>query len=118
MILKELFPLFLVLQFMGCLSESNDGRDGSCSKYDRDAFRYGNIDYDNDGCYARAELLISQSLVPVEMSSTSRCKVLRGKWVDAYSDDTLYEADSVEIDHVVALKEAYQSGAHGWPTEK
>jgi hypothetical protein len=91
---------------------------GNCSKYDREAFGYGNIDYNNDGCYARAELLISKSLVPVEMNPTSRCRVLRGKWVDAYSDDTLYEADSVEIDHVVALKEAYQSGAHGWTTEK
>jgi hypothetical protein len=114
----RIVQMFMASFLAGCLSEGGIENTDACSKYDRDAFGYGDVDYDDDGCYARAELLISKSLVPVEKSQTSRCRVLRGKWVDAYSDDTLYEADSVEIDHVVALKEAHLSGAYQWPSAK
>lgn len=117
---KRACLLLSALLTFACTPEKPNGGDPveECRKYDRDSFGYGDIDYDGDGCYARAELLISLSLAPVQMDPASRCRVARGKWVDAYSNDTLVDADSVEIDHVVALSEAHKSGAYDWPLRR
>ena len=47
------------------------------------------------------------------------CLILSGKWYDPYDDTYYYSASDVQIDHVVALFEAHNSGAFAWTsTEK
>ncbi|WP_425454416.1 GmrSD restriction endonuclease domain-containing protein [Litoreibacter meonggei] len=45
-------------------------------------------------------------------------KVVSGKWYDPYSDRNLYDADEVEIDHIVPLSWAWAHGASCWSREK
>ena len=71
-------------------------------------------DEDNDCISDRHEILIAQHLpgdgaYPLVMSS-SGCSVETGRWLDPYDGIYYYSASSVQIDHVVALYEAWVSG--------
>ena len=39
---------------------------------------------------------------------------MSGRWYSAYDGQTVTNAADIEIDHVVALKEAWDSGAFAW----
>jgi hypothetical protein len=79
--------------------------------YSRTYFRHW-IDANGDCQDTRTEVLIAESRVPPTFST--RCTVARGRWVSWYDGATwTYPAD-VDIDHVVALKEAWESGAWSW----
>ena len=71
-------------------------------------------DEDGDCISDRHEVLIAQHLegdgaYPLVMSS-SGCFVETGRWLDPYDDIYYYSASDVQIDHVVALYEAWVSG--------
>lgn len=78
--------------------------------YDRDLFEHWTMR--RGGCTVRNAVLITESRVTA--SRTGRCKVTRGRWRDEYSGRTLRSARSVQIDHRVALAEAWRSGASRW----
>ena len=80
--------------------------------YDRKLFKHW-IDADHDGKNTRAEVLIAESLVSVHFSSTGKT-VSTGKWLSLYDGETWTRASDVDIDHVVALGEAWRSGAWKW----
>lgn len=80
--------------------------------YDRKLFKHW-IDQDHDGKNTRAEVLIAESLIPVHFSSTGKT-VTTGKWLSLYDGETWTRASDVDIDHVVALGEAWRSGAWKW----
>ena len=80
--------------------------------YDRKLFKHW-IDADHDGKNTRAEVLIAESLVSVHFSSTGKT-VTTGKWLSLYDGETWTRASDVDIDHVVALGEAWRSGAWKW----
>ncbi|MES3038288.1 MAG: HNH endonuclease family protein [Bdellovibrionota bacterium] len=66
-------------------------------------------------CYdTRGRILAAGSEVPVVNSATNNCVVTTGKWYDPYSAQTFYSANDIQIDHVVALHDAYQTGASTW----
>ena len=66
-------------------------------------------------CYdVRALILMRDSKTPVKFSSGNSCKVFSGSWYDPYGGSTWKFAREMEIDHVVALKNAYVSGAWAW----
>ena len=88
-------------------------RDEHTRGYDRDKFQYAS-DADGDCQDTRAEVLQQESLVPVTFSSSSRCWVDSGEWVSWYDGRTWSDDDDLEIDHVVALSEAWKSGAWRW----
>lgn len=69
------------------------------------------IDADRDGCDTRDEVLIAESRTTARIGSG--CSV-RGTWRSAYDGVTTTSASSFDIDHVVALKEAWDSGAWAW----
>ena len=72
-------------------------------------------DHRTPECYdTRALVLIRDSGSDVKFSSTNPCKVYSGEWVDPYSGTTLKMAQDIQIDHVVALKNAYDAGAWAW----
>jgi len=72
-----------------------------------------NKDIDKDGCNTRAEVLERDSLVPVKKSG-ARCAITSGKWESAYDGRTWLQSRDVQIDHLVSLKEVWDSGGWAW----
>ncbi|MEI6270800.1 MAG: DUF1524 domain-containing protein [Chloroflexota bacterium] len=71
----------------------------------------GWVDADHDGLDTRAEVLVAESIAPVTITYHT---VRTGKWVSLYDHVTWTNASDVDIDHVVALSEAWKSGAFSW----
>jgi hypothetical protein len=88
--------------------------EGARSGYDRNLF--GNwTDADHDRCDTREEVLQAQSTTPPQTDySGTACKVIAGDWVSLYDGAVLSDRTDVQIDHVVALAEAWDSGASAW----
>jgi 5-methylcytosine-specific restriction endonuclease McrA len=57
-------------------------------------------------------VLQAESLIAVAYSNG--CTVATGKWVDAYTGAVFTAASALDIDHVVPLENAWQSGASTW----
>ncbi len=87
----------------------------STQKYERALFAEG-LDDDGNGCRTRQEVLIEESREPVVRGST--CTILSGLWYSAYDGLTHTDPSALEIDHLVALKEAWISGAYAWTPEQ
>lgn len=83
--------------------------------YDRDLFPLWSDD-DLDGCNTRYEVLLAQAVSPPVVSGS--CDLTGGTWLSPYDGVTLHGAANVQIDHLVALAEAWYSGAHAWTTER
>lgn len=61
----------------------------------------------------RAKVLIRDSKVPPTFTPNG-CTVQTGHWDDPYTARLHTAAKDIQIDHVVALKNAYMTGAHEW----
>ena len=70
------------------------------------------IDADRAGENTREEVLIAESLVPV--TRNSKGKVAVGLWVGPYAGFVTRNPSVLDIDHMVPLCEAFESGAHAW----
>ena len=67
----------------------------------------------------RGKVLAEESLVPVKVdTSGSDCSVVEGYWICPYTGKEHTNPSDLDIDHMVPLKEAYDSGAHRWDREK
>ena len=102
-----------ILSVLAVLEVSDEEESGS---YDREEFRHW-VNVDGD-CSAREYVLREESLVDVKYSDVAECEVSTGKWLSLYDDATLSDASDVDIDHMVPLKEAWESGAHNWNNGK
>ncbi|MGW0665337.1 GmrSD restriction endonuclease domain-containing protein, partial [Streptodolium elevatio] len=89
------------------LSLAQEDRTG----YVRTAFRHW-VDADRDGCDARREVLIAEAVEPVEVGA--RCALTGGRWWSRYDDRFLDQAGQLDVDHMVPLAEAWDSGASAW----
>ena len=84
--------------------------------YARDQFGHGWGDVDADGCDTRNEIL-QRDLQGIQLKSGSRCLVAAGMLNDPYSGTTLQflggreTSADIQIDHVVSLGDAWQTGA-------
>lgn len=78
--------------------------------YKRSFFGKGWADLDADCQDTRAEVLARESLVPVAKG----CRVLGGTWLSYYDNKTWTRSFEVQIDHLVPLAEAWDSGAYAW----
>ena len=89
--------------------------------YDRSAYGPAWADVDRDGCDTRNDVL-ARDLAGVTFRGTRRCVVLTGRLVDPYTRNavvfTKANAQVIEIDHVVSLSNAWQTGASAWPAAK
>ena len=81
------------------------------SGYDRDLFRHW-VDADGDGCDARREVLIQESLTNVRVGSN--CSLSGGSWYSAFDGQTTTNSSNFDVDHMVPLSEAWKSGANEW----
>lgn len=79
--------------------------------YSRTLFRHW-IDADGDGCDTRREVLIEEAVVAPTVSAP--CSLSGGEWWSLYDGLTFTDPSDLDIDHVVALAEAWDSGAYGW----
>ena len=71
-------------------------------------------DANGDCQNTRAEVLIAESKIAVTYTSSTHCTVKAGRWYSRYDGKTWTLASDVDIDDVVALKEAWDSGAKSW----
>ena len=54
---------------------------------------------------------------PVELGD-NECYVVEGEWYDPFTDRTFTDPSDLEVDHVVALQDAWYSGAWRWDAER
>ncbi|MFC4563016.1 HNH endonuclease family protein [Nocardiopsis mangrovi] len=83
--------------------------------YQRDAFRHW-VDADRDGCNTRNEVLIEEAVVAPVVDA--RCQLQGGEWYSYYDGVTHTVARGLDIDHVVPLAEAWDSGASAWDDDR
>ncbi|MFE3678689.1 HNH endonuclease family protein [Streptomyces griseus] len=97
-------PLADAIQELPLAAESREG-------YQRTSFKHW-VDEDKDSCNTRMEVLIAESRV--EPTIEGACKVTAGEWYSYYDGVTLTAPGGLDIDHMVPLAEAWDSGASGW----
>jgi hypothetical protein len=83
--------------------------------YSRDLFHHW-IDADGDGCNTRYEVLIAEAVVTPAVEAG--CWLQGGRWVSPYDGRVFTDPSKLDIDHVVALAEAWASGAWEWTPER
>ena len=87
------------------------------STYDRKEFGRW-IDADGDCQDTRQEVLIEESRIPVTFKTARQCRVIAGEWHDPYTGRVFTNPSLLDVDHVVPLKEAFDSGAKAWSRQK
>ncbi len=97
----------LVVDLLAALPVESERRSG----YDRDLFA-GWIDADGNGCDTREEVLIAESQIPA--TTGSGCRVVTGQWYSYFDAVWVTNSSDLDIDHLVPLAEAWDSGAHAW----
>ena len=80
--------------------------------YDRALFEHWR-DIDGDGCDSRDQVLKRDSISLPQVDPVN-CNVIAGDWVSPYDGAKWSNPSDIDIDHVVALKEAWDSGAWAW----
>jgi hypothetical protein len=76
------------------------------------------IDADGDCQDTRQEVLIRDATGKVDFEKPKKCNVVRGQWNDPYTGKIFREPRQLDVDHVVPLKNAHESGAWRWSAEK
>ncbi|HEY0360475.1 MAG TPA: HNH endonuclease family protein, partial [Mycobacteriales bacterium] len=91
--------------------------------YSRGEFGSAWADVDHNGCDTRNDVLARDLTGTARKPGTRGCVVLSGTLRDPYSGRTIAfrrgpRSADVQIDHVVALSNAWQTGAQGWPAAR
>ncbi|GAB3068618.1 DUF1524 domain-containing protein [Pedococcus soli] len=92
--------------------------------YDRDRFGQAWADVDRNGCDTRNDILRRDLTRFTLKAGTNGCLVLSGTLADPYTGTAIDfvrgrgTSNAVQIDHVVALSDAWQKGAQQWSTAK
>ncbi|MFD6970740.1 HNH endonuclease family protein [Streptomyces sp. NPDC059949] len=87
--------------------------EGSTSGYNRDLFPHWSTV--SGSCNTRETVLKRDG---VNVGQDSACAAVSGSWYSEYDGATWTAASDLDIDHVVALAEAWRSGASSWTTTK
>ncbi|WP_248760196.1 HNH endonuclease family protein [Pseudarthrobacter sp. SSS035] len=86
--------------------------------YQREAFGQAWLDVDRNGCDTRNDIL-RRDLTAVGFTEGSKCKVVSGSIHEPYTGKRMEfrrgpeSSKEIQIDHVVALSDAWQKGAQG-----
>ncbi|MFG2785963.1 HNH endonuclease family protein [Streptomyces prunicolor] len=84
--------------------------------YERAKFKHW-TDADKDGCNTRAEVLKAEAVAAPAQGPN--CVLTGGSWYSPYDDRYLDSASKLDVDHLVPLAEAWDSGASQWtPKER
>jgi hypothetical protein len=83
-------------------------------KYDRKLFKHW-VDADKNGCDTRREVLIQEAVKKPRVGKG--CTISGGQWLSKYDNQRFTNPASLDIDHLVPLKEAWESGAANWDSK-
>ncbi|MFI1532688.1 HNH endonuclease family protein [Streptomyces griseus] len=94
---------------VGLVKVTEEDRTG----YTRSSFRHWNAGENaTDGCNTRAEVLLAEAVVAPTVGAG--CKLTGGTWTSYYDGQEVTSAGALDIDHMVPLAEAWDSGASAW----
>jgi hypothetical protein len=69
-----------------------------------------------NGCDARKSVIISEAIVKPVVEKG--CVIKGGEWLSIYDNVKVIEAGKLDVDHMVPLAEAWDSGASAWDDKK
>lgn len=69
-----------------------------------------------NGCDSRKAVIISEAIVKPKVEAG--CKIIGGEWLSIYDNVKVTDAGKLDVDHMVPLAEAWDSGASAWDTAK
>lgn len=78
--------------------------------YDRELFPHWSAQ--GEGCDTRERVLLDEAIGNVQ--TDIGCTIVAGDWRSYYDGEEIDDPSELDIDHVVALHEAWQSGAAEW----
>ncbi|WP_328880346.1 HNH endonuclease family protein [Streptomyces sp. NBC_00299] len=85
--------------------------------YQRTSFKHWNTGQNpTDGCNTRAEVLLAEAVEQPQV--LPGCKLSGGRWWSYYDARWLTSASALDVDHMVPLAEAWDSGASQWTAER
>lgn len=86
-------------------------------EYDREEYLKDWGDDDGDCINTRHEVLAIESIIEPAFDDDG-CRVIAGLWQDPYTGAFFTDPSELDIDHLVPLKEAHDSGARFWTPEQ
>ena len=91
--------------------------------YSRSEFGHGWNDVDKDGQDTRAEVLIEahrpgRKKVKLAFATDKDKRVVSGRWRCRFTGEWVTDASKLDIDHLVPLADAWDSGAHAWDKDR
>ncbi|MFF3313612.1 HNH endonuclease family protein [Streptomyces sp. NPDC002952] len=102
----ETLPIGLAVDALPLATENRTG-------YQRTSFKHWTAgDIPADGCNTRNEVLLHEATEAPSVGA--RCALTGGTWWSYYDDTTVSGASGLDIDHMVPLAEAWDSGASAW----
>ena len=96
------------LSVLATITVQNEYKTG----YSRSLFKHW-IDANGNGCDTREEVLIAESQSKPQVDAYG-CKVIEGDWLSSYDKVMHTNPSDLDIDHMIPLKEAWDSGAWKW----
>ncbi|GAA1607217.1 HNH endonuclease family protein [Streptomyces globosus] len=103
---RQVLPIGAAVSALPLVVEDRTG-------YRRTSFKHWNVgDLPADGCNTRAEVLLAEAVVYPEIGPG--CTLTGGLWWSYYDEREVTPAGALDIDHVVPLAEAWDSGASAW----
>ncbi|MGW5134196.1 HNH endonuclease family protein [Streptomyces sp. NPDC004135] len=106
----QTLPLTAAVDRLPLGTESRDG-------YTRTSFRHWNAGDDpTDGCHTRAEVLLHEAVEAPAVGAN--CRLEGGRWFSYYDAVTVTGPSGLDIDHMVPLAEAWDSGASAWSAQR
>ena len=96
------------LSVLSTIAVQNEYKTG----YSRSLFKHW-IDANGNGCDTREEVLIAESQSKAQVDAYG-CKVIEGDWLSPYDNVMHTNPSELDIDHMIPLKEAWDSGAWNW----
>jgi len=86
--------------------------------YQRAYFKYES-DIDGDRYWTCAEILLRDSTVETyEIQRNGKKYVRGGRWFSVYDNKWFLSSDQLQVDHLVPLEEAWNSGAWNWSDDQ
>ncbi|MFJ5552501.1 HNH endonuclease family protein [Streptomyces sp. NPDC093225] len=102
----QVLPIGVAVTALPVASEDRTG-------YQRTSFKHWNAgELPADGCNTRQEVLLAEAVVYPTLGPG--CTMTGGVWWSYYDEQEVTPASALDIDHMVPLAEAWDSGASSW----